>query len=237
MRIAHFLASAGIASRRKAEQLILANKIKINNEVVNILSTIVKNTDIVTYNSCQVIIKKAKLWLYYKPNGIVVSHQDELRRTTIFDDLCERLNLNHVISVGRLDLNSEGLMLITNSGFVAKHFENPSNQYKRVYHVRSYGLCNFNLMQKKLETGIYIDRISYQAVKIKQLSDKITANNWFEVTLHEGKNREIRKIFAYFGLEVNRLIRVQYGKYYLNNMKKNDIIEIINFDSSLLNNL
>ena len=156
--------------------------------------------------------------------------RSELYRKTIFDELKAKLKINHIISVGRLDLNSEGLMLITNSGLIANHFENPKNQYKRVYHVRSYGFFNIKKMQTILLQGIEIDNIQYGPIEIKQLNNQIQTNNWFEVILYEGKNREIRKVFQYFNLEVNRLIRVQYGKYYLNNMQKGDIIKINNFN-------
>ncbi|AAU04001.1 pseudouridine synthase [Rickettsia typhi] len=222
-RLAKIISNAGVCSRRNAEKLIVGGKVKIDG--ITILSP-ATNVDI--SNQIEVSgrlinnIQKPRLWIYYKPIGLITTHKDPLSRKTVFEQL---IGLPRVISIGRLDLNSEGLLLLTNSGDLAHQFEMPSSKLKRVYNVRAYGNANFLL--KNNYNNLKIDGIFYNPYSIKLLRQNKN-NSWFEVVLFEGKNREIRRIFEYFGLKVNKLIRVQYGALKIGNLKPGDYKEISN---------
>lgn len=220
-RLAKLISNAGVCSRRDAEKLILEGRVKVDG--VTITSPAI-NVDV----SSQIEVSgalisqslKPRLWLYYKPVGLITTHKDPLSRKTVFEQLTD---LPRVISIGRLDLNSEGLLLLTNNGDLARQFELPSNKLKRVYHVRAYG--NPDILLKSDYKNLEIDEIFYNPHSIKLLRKNKT-NSWFEVVLFEGKNREIRKIFEYFNLQVNRLIRTQYGNFTLDNLKPNEYKEV-----------
>jgi len=220
-RLAKLISNAGVCSRRDAEKLILEGQVKVDG--VTITSPAI-NVDV----SSQIEVSgslisqslKPRLWLYYKPVGLITTHKDPLSRKTVFEQLTD---LPRVISIGRLDLNSEGLLLLTNNGDLARQFELPSNKLKRVYHVRAYG--NPDILLKSDYKNLEIDGIFYNPQSIKLLRKNKT-NSWFEVVLFEGKNREIRKIFEHFNLQVNRLIRTQYGNFTLDNLKPNEYKEV-----------
>jgi len=222
-RLAKVISNAGVCSRRDAEKLIIEGQVKVDG--ITILSPAI-NVDI--SNQIEVSgtlinnIQKPRLWIYYKPVGLITTHKDPLSRKTVFEDLT---GLPRVISIGRLDLNSEGLLLLTNNGDLARQFELPSSRLKRVYHVRAYG--NPDILLKSDYKNLEIDGIFYNPESIKLLKQNKT-NAWFEVVLFEGKNREIRRIFEYFGLKVNKLIRVQYGSFTISNLKPGDYKEISN---------
>ena len=166
-------------------------------------------------------IPEVKLWVYYKPTGLITTHNDPQNRPTIFQTLADKLQ--RVISVGRLDLNSEGLLLLTNSGELSRYFESPANKIERVYKVRVFGKRppDVSLENEK----ITIDGMTYRPKSIK-LTKKGASNSWYDVVLTEGKNREIRRIFEYFGLEVSRLIRTKFGGYSLGDMKPGEYKEV-----------
>lgn len=311
MRINNYLASCGLFSRRQAEKVILSGLIKVNGEININLATKITEHDEVKFKENILKLPKTKLWIYNKPAGLVVSHADEKGRETIFDYLKKKLQLKHLISVGRLDLNSEGLILITNSGILAKKFE--TKGIIRRYYVRIYGqnlIEQIKIIKQKVINGIEIDGIQYNKIIINFLnsqnlpdnytfsssnftlsdqmnkdfglkkaaqmqttypmtaqvtptartmqveqemylkknatyltktpainkinySDMININStknpknlWVCVDLFEGKNREIRKIFNHFNISVNRLLRFQYGDYFLNDLKINQIVEV-----------
>lgn len=220
-RLAKFISNAGICSRRDAEKLILDGQVKVDGIIVTSPAT---NVD--TDNQVEVLgslitsSQKSRLWIYYKPVGLITTHKDPLSRKTVFEQLP---GLPRVISIGRLDLNSEGLLLLTNNGDLARQFELPSSKLKRVYHVRAYG--NPDLLLKSNYKNLEIDGIFYNPQSIK-LIKKSSSNAWFEVILFEGKNREIRRIFEHFGLKVNKLIRTEYGDFKLDNLKPNEYREV-----------
>jgi 23S rRNA pseudouridine2605 synthase len=219
-RIAKFIASAGICSRREAERLIAKLEVKVDGTVITSPALNVSSDNIIEVHGK--LIKKnheQRLWLYYKPAGLITTHSDPENRPTVFEKLSE---LPRVISVGRLDLNSEGLLLLTNSGELANKMESPKNNFERVYLVRSHGDPT---KIKSLPKIITIDGIRYNPKSIK-ITNHGRVNSWFEVILTEGKNREIRKIFEHFGLQVNRLIRTKYGPYELGNLKPNQYREV-----------
>lgn len=219
-RLAKYIAHAGICSRRKAEVLIIFGKVKVNNQIITTPATCVNDTDQICVNDK--LIKKCpkiRLWRYYKPIGKITTHHDPRGRPTIFDDLKD---LPRVISIGRLDINSEGLLLLTNNGDYARKMTLPSSNIERVYKVRVYG------ESKKIDMynqEITIDEIKYKPKSIKLIKQGKT-NFWYQVILTEGKNREIRKIFAYLGFKINRLIRVKYGEYDVDGLKPGECREI-----------
>jgi 23S rRNA pseudouridine2605 synthase len=220
-RLAKAISNSGVCSRRDAEELIIAGKVKVNGSIVLSPATNV-NDD----NQIEVLgklinrLQTVRVWIYYKPVGLITTHKDPLARKTVFEEL---IGLPRVISVGRLDLNSEGLLLLTNSGDLARKFELPASKMKRIYKVRAYG--NPKSLLNNNYRNIKIDGIYYNLESIKLIQEGST-NSWFEVILTEGKNREIRKIFEYFDLKVNRLIRTQYGEYVLGNLKAGEYKEV-----------
>lgn len=220
-RLAKLISNAGICSRRDAEKLILDGQVKVNGIIVTSPATNVNiDNQIEVSGSLITSSQKSRLWIYYKPVGLITTHKDPLSRKTVFEQLT---GLPRVISIGRLDLNSEGLLLLTNNGDLARQFELPSSKLKRVYHVRAYG--NPDLLLKSNYKNLEIDGIFYNPQSIK-LIKKSSSNAWFEVILFEGKNREIRRIFEHFGLKVNKLIRIEYGDFKLDNLKPNEYREV-----------
>lgn len=218
MRLAKAISDAGVCSRREAEKLILAGEVLVNGKQVTDPATNASETDIIVAGGKQLQRKIApRLWTYYKPVGLITSHKDTHDRPTVFTEL---KGLPRVISVGRLDLNSEGLLLLTNSSKLARFLELPSSKIRRIYKVRAYGKPNHLLNIYKQKT-LVIDDIIYDIEEISLLSSN-GINSWFKVVLKQGKNREIRKIFAYYGLQVNRLIRTDYGPFALGKLNPGD---------------
>jgi 23S rRNA pseudouridine2605 synthase len=220
MRIAKFIANSGLCSRRDAEKLIINGRVQVDGEVILTPALNVDFDNIVKVdNKLLKSIPDARLWLYYKPMGLITTHNDPQNRPTIFQQF---KNLPRVISVGRLDINSEGLLLLTNNGELARYFERPQNSIERKYKVRAHGQGVIPDIENK---KIIINNITYNPKLIK-LTKKGSSNSWYEVVLAEGKNREIRKIFEHFNLKVNRLIRTNYGVYDLGNMRVGEYKEV-----------
>ena len=226
MRIAKKIARSGVCSRRVAEKYILDNMVKLNGKLINDPAINVKDDDVITINDVKIPdVEKARIWLYHKPNGYITSNRDELGRKTIFDNLPS--DMPRVITVGRLDLNSEGLLLLTNDGDLARSLELPDNGWRRTYKVRLHG----NIIQKKLDglkKGITIDGIKYGEIEAKLITPQTASNVWVEITLTEGKNREIRRVMEYLGYKVSRLIRISYGPFSLGNLEKGAVRELTN---------
>ncbi len=228
-RIAKYIAAAGVCSRRQAEKMITEGRVKIDGKIVTTPAINVTSKNIVEIDGRIItLIEKTRIWLYYKPVGLITTHNDPQNRPTVFDSL--KGLLPRVISVGRLDLNSEGLLLLTNNGALARKFELPSNNFDRVYKVRAYGDISslVTYIKQKKPYQITINNVVYTPKIIKLISAG-TTNSWFEITLQEGKNREVRKIFEYFSLRVNRLIRTKYGKYELGNLNPGEFVEVQKF--------
>ena len=221
-RIAKLIARSGVCSRRDAEKLILQKRITLNDETVISPATNVEPTDNIKIDGEKLPSpEQTRLWLYYKPVGLITSHKDSSRKT-VFESLPE--GMPRVISVGRLDLNSEGLLLLTNNGELSRMLERPQNGWSRRYKVKVHGLIKKEKLES-LENGVTIDGIDYGAVKIVINSTQGT-NTWLTITLNEGKNREIRKLMQYIGLEVARLIRLSYGPFQLGNLQKGEVKEV-----------
>lgn len=230
MRIAKAIAESGVASRREAERLIEQGRVVCDGKVVTSpVSFVDENSHIEVDGK---IIKNnsddVRLWKFYKPVGVLTTRSDPQKRKTIFEVI--KLDFPRVIYVGRLDINSEGLLLLTNNGALARYFELPKSKIKRTYKVRVYGNLTEGIL-KSIRRGVAIDGFNYGKIDIKVIkrdneSKASSKNTWLLMTLTEGKNREIRKIFEYFGLRVNRLIRVSYQKFQLGSMKPGDVEEV-----------
>ena len=221
MRIAKFIAHSGICSRRQAEKLIAGGAVSVDGKIIDTPAINVNFENEIKVDGKKINrIEVPRLWVYYKPIGLITTHNDPQGRQTVFENLADRLP--RVISVGRLDINSEGLLLLTNSGTVARFFECPQNRIERIYKVRVFGNGQTIDLRNK---EIIIEGVCYNPKSIK-LIRKTQANSWYEVVLTEGKNREIRKIFEYFGFEVSRLIRISFGEYKLENLKPGEFKEV-----------
>jgi 23S rRNA pseudouridine2605 synthase len=222
-RIAKVLSRAGIASRREAERLIELGEVKVNGKVITSPALNVTPSDKITVRGEPVgQPEPPRLWLYYKPEGLVTSASDEKGRDTVFDHLPE--DMPRVMSVGRLDLNSEGLLLLTNDGELKRRLELPSTGWLRKYRVRVKG----NPTEPEIEPlrkGITVEGDRFQPMEVK-IDRHQGANAWLTVGLREGKNREIRRAMTHIGLTVNRLIRVSYGPFRLNELKPGEVEEI-----------
>lgn len=222
-RIAKFISDSGYCSRRDAEKLILSSRVMVNGNLINTPAINISESSEVFIDGKPITKKdKPRIWLYHKMTGFITTHKDPQNRPTVFDNLPK--NLPRVISVGRLDLNSEGLLLLTNSGNIARHLELPSNRFLRIYKVRAHGMFDISNIATTAKRGVTIDEESYSIDDIKLI--KSGKNSWFEVHLREGKNREIRKIFEHFGLKVSRLIRISYGPFALADLKPGKVKEV-----------
>lgn len=222
-RIAKFMARSGVCSRRAAEELILQKRVTVNGEIIDSPAFNVEGTEKILLDGEKLPqIETTRLWIYYKPEGLVTSHKDDQDRPTVFKNL--PAGMPRVISVGRLDLNSEGLLLLTNNGDLSRKLELPSNGWMRRYKVRVHGLVD-NKKIADLQKGIVVDGVKYGSIKTEIEITKGT-NTWLMVTLTEGKNREIRNVMRAIGLNVNRLIRLSYGPFQLGSLQKGEVKEI-----------
>jgi 23S rRNA pseudouridine2605 synthase len=222
-RIAKFLARAGVCSRRDAERLIADGRVKLNGKVLDTPAVKVTAADKVQVDGRPVgAIEPTRLWRYHKPTGLVTTHRDPAGRATVFDHLPP--DMPRVISVGRLDLTSEGLLLLTNDGELARRLELPANGWLRRYRARAFG----RVAQEELDTlkdGITIDGVRYGSIDAK-LERGAGANAWITVSITEGKNREVRRVLDALGLKVNRLIRTSYGPFQLGTLPPGAVEEI-----------
>ena len=222
-RIAKRISSAGICSRRDAERMILAGRVLVNGKVLETPACLVGEDDIIKVDGQVISFKsETRVWLYHKPTGLITTAHDPAGRPTVFDALPD--DLPRVISVGRLDLNSEGLLLLTNDGEWARKMELPSSHLKRTYRVRVHGKIPVDLAEQ-LAKGRTVKGVHYAPCKVK-IEKGTGSNSWLTMTLEEGKNREIRRLMASFGIQVARLIRLSYGPYELGNLKKGEVKEV-----------
>jgi 23S rRNA pseudouridine2605 synthase len=216
MRIAKAMARAGLCSRREAERWIADGRVSVDGEVLASPTRDVGPGDRVLVDGRPLpAAAPPQLWRYYKPRGLVTTHRDPQGRPTVFEKLPP--DLPRVVSVGRLDFNSEGLLLLTNDGALARHLELPATGWLRRYRVRAHGRITQDELDR-LKDGVEIDGVRYGPVEAK-LDSVQGANVWLTLGLREGKNREVRRILATFGLEVNRLIRISYGPFQLLDLK------------------
>ena len=212
MRIAKVLARSGLCSRREAERWIEAGRVAVNGVVLTSPARNVAPHDRILVDGKELPTPEPpRLWRYHKPRGLVTTHRDPQGRPTVFDALPK--HLGRVISVGRLDFNTEGLLLLTNDGALARHLELPATGWLRRYRVRAHGQVTQETLDK-LKGGAEIGGVLYGPVEATL--DRVQGSNvWLTIGLREGKNREVRSILESLGLTVNRLIRVSFGPFQL----------------------
>ncbi|MEX0277788.1 MAG: pseudouridine synthase [Ruegeria sp.] len=222
-RIAKVLARAGIASRREAERMIEAGRVAVNGTTIDSPALNVTDQDKIVVDGKPVSKPEpSRLWLYHKPSGLVTTTRDEKGRATIFDNLPE--DMPRVMSVGRLDLNSEGLLLLTNDGGIKRKLELPATGWLRKYRVRVNGRPKDEDFAP-LRQGLVIEGERFQPMTVS-LDRQQGANAWLTIGLREGKNREIRRAMEDIGFSVNRLLRVSYGPFQLGSLKPGEVEEI-----------
>ncbi|MDR2077651.1 MAG: rRNA pseudouridine synthase [Rickettsiales bacterium] len=225
-RIAKVIANSGYCSRREAEKLIADGHVRVNGVLINTPAVIITDQSIKIKNKLLKKNNKVEMWILYKPKGYIVTNSDPQGRKTIYEILPN--NMPRVIAIGRLDMDTEGLILLTNNGDVARYIEHPSNGWTRKYRVKVHGPIdrlskNIDILSKR---GITIEGIRYSPIKIsiEKLSD--TTNTWMLISVSEGKNREVRNLMEYFGLKVVRLIRTSFGPFHLGSMVSGELKKI-----------
>jgi 23S rRNA pseudouridine2605 synthase len=222
-RIAKMLARAGLCSRRDAERWITQGRVSIDGAVLTSPAvTVTADNDIRVDGEPIPRPERARRWRYHKPAGLVTTHRDEKGRATVFEALPK--DLPRLISVGRLDLNSEGLLLLTNDGALARRLELPATGWVRRYKVRVHGAVDPARLTP-LASGISIDGVAYGPIRAS-LERTQGSNAWVAMALNEGKNREVRRVLEQLGLQVTRLIRLSYGPFHLGNLERGAIAEI-----------
>ncbi len=222
-RIAKVMARAGLCSRRDAERWIAEGRVSVDGKVLTSPAVLVTPASLVLVDGKPLTEPEPpRLWRYHKPAGLVTTHRDEKGRATIFDRLPP--GLPRVITVGRLDLTSEGLLLLTNDGALARRLELPATGWLRRYKVRVHGIVEPKALER-LAAGITVAGVDYGPIKAR-LERQQGSNAWIEMGLREGRNREIRRVLEHLGYPVTRLIRLSYGPFQLGNLERGAVEEV-----------
>ena len=222
-RIAKRLARAGLCSRRDAERWIADGRVSVDGKVLDSPALAVTDASDIRVDGKPIPEPEpSRLWRYHKPAGLVTTHKDERGRPTVFERLPP--NLPRRISVGRLDLNSEGLLLLTNDGELARELELPARGWLRRYRVRVHGTVDPARLAA-LEKGLTIDGVAYGPIRA-ELDRTQGSNAWLTLSLREGKNREVRRVMEHLGLGVTRLIRIAYGPFQLGELERGQVDEV-----------
>ena len=222
-RIAKRMARAGLCSRRDAERWIEAGRVKVNGKLLQTPACVVTPLDRIEVDGTELpTAERTRLWLLNKKSGLVTTDSDPEGRDTVFAALPK--SLPRVLSIGRLDINTQGLLLLTNDGGLARALELPSTGWLRRYKVRAYGSVTRDQLDE-LKDGIAIDGMLYGAIEA-ELERQQGSNVWLTFAMREGKNREVKKVLASLGLEVNRLIRLSYGPFQLGDLGTGEVREV-----------
>jgi len=222
-RIAKVVSRAGLASRRDAEEWIVQGRVTVNGRVINSPALDVTANDVITVDGKPLPAReRTRLFMFHKPRGLMTTHADPEGRPTVFDNLPE--GLPRLISIGRLDFNTEGLLLLTNDGGLARALELPDTGWLRRYRVRAHGEVT-QAQLDELKKGVEVDGVKYGSIDATLERDQ-GANVWLVFAIREGKNREVRNVMAHLGLEVNRLIRVSYGPFQLAELAEGEVEEV-----------
>jgi 23S rRNA pseudouridine2605 synthase len=222
-RIAKVIARAGLASRREAEAWVVAGRVAVNGAVIASPALNVTPADMVAIDGRPLPAReRTRLFLYHKPRGLVTAHTDPAGRPTIFGALPK--SLPRLVSVGRLDINSEGLLLLTNDGGLARMLELPATGWLRRYRVRAHGRVAQDALDR-LRQGITIDGIRYGPIEAR-LDRAQESNVWLTFAMREGKNREVKNVLGHLGLAVNRLIRISFGPFALGALSQGAVEEV-----------
>jgi len=223
-RIAKVIARTGYCSRRDAEKLIAEGNVKVNGVVITSPAINITDQSIKINNKLLNQKEPTRLWLYNKPKGTCVSTAKNEKVPAIFDLLPK--NMPRVIAIGRLDINTEGLLLLTNNGELSTFISSPKTAWTRHYRVRVFGKLNKERFEILGKSGITIDGMKYKPIKIIVEKEGERANSWLKVSITEGKNREVKNIMAELGLQVTRLIRTGFGPFHLENLETGMVKEV-----------
>lgn len=222
-RIAKVVSRAGLCSRRDAEEWIVQGRVAVNGRVINSPALDVTSRDVITVDGKPLPApERTRLFLFHKPRGLMTTHADPEGRPTVFDNLPE--GLPRLISIGRLDFNTEGLLLLTNDGGLARTLELPDTGWLRRYRVRAHGEVTQGQLDE-LKKGVEVEGVKYGSIDATLERDQ-GANVWLVFAIREGKNREVRNVLAHLGLEVNRLIRISYGPFQLGELEEGQVEEV-----------
>lgn len=222
-RIAKLIAHSGAYSRRDAEKLIHEGKVEVDGQILSSPAILVDGSEKIVINGKKINTNfHTKIWLLNKPKGFISTSKDPQGRKTIFDLMPK--NINHIMPIGRLDLNTEGLLLFTNDGNLSRYMEHPDNKIIRKYKIKVRGKVAEDLIAN-IQENITISRVQYNIITANIISYS-QSNTWLSIGISEGKNREIRNICEHFRLQINRLIRTNFGPFELNNIQKGEFIEL-----------
>jgi len=221
LKIAKLISDAGFCSRRDAEKLVLKGKVKVDGKIItNVAERFHENSSIEVDGTKLLTKPETLLYVFYKPIECITSKCDPQKRTTVFNLLPE--GLPHLVTIGRLDFYSEGTLLLTNNKDLATALMSPKSMVSRIYKVKVYGKIDKNIQSKLLE-GLEIDGIRYNSIECSVQSDKLKKHHILNMTLYEGKNREIRNICKFFNLKIDRLVRTEYAGISIFGMKPGEI--------------
>lgn len=227
-RIAKLLARAGVASRREIERMIADGRITLNGKPVETPATFLRDLKGVSVDGKPVAgPEPAQLFAFHKPTGLITAERDPAGRATIYSALRNALpkDTPRLMPIGRLDLNTEGLLLLTNDGGLKRQMELPSSGIPRTYRARAFGEVSQEQLEDLIE-GVEIDGVRYGSIDANLEHGSSGKNNWIEMTITEGKNREVRRVLEYLGLKVNRLIRTAYGPFLLGDLPRGQAVRI-----------
>lgn len=228
MRLNVYLQKAGVGSRREAERMVAAGRVMVNGKVASVTTPVEESDNVMVDGKPLSPATKElpRLFMLYKPLDTLVTNHDKQGRDIIFDlPVFRQPHLPRLMAVGRLDMNSEGLLLLSSDGPLAQAMMSPENALERTYKIRVHGKLT-NEQMAKIGKGVTVKGVKYRGAKIVEDTSSSGKNTWYKIVLTEGKNREVRKLMEHFGCVVNRLIRLQYGPIQLGVLKKGELKEV-----------